>query len=124
LNNLSIILRNRLKDSSNRGFRDEALEAAAEAVRLFKALSASGHGIYASDVVRALGMRAELLLDDDDAKLAFEAAKEALNLLRPLLVDNVEGLGPLATSLAQTYATAAQRSGIPPDPSVLSHLQH
>jgi tetratricopeptide (TPR) repeat protein len=123
LNNLSIILRDCIKEGSNRGFRDEALEASGEAVRLFKALSEAGHGVYAADVVRALGMRAELLLDDDDARPAFGAAEEALKLLPPLLVDNAEGLSALATSLAQTYSTAADRLNIHPDPLVLSRLQ-
>jgi tetratricopeptide (TPR) repeat protein len=115
LNNLGIRL-------SALGRREEALQAAHEAVGLYRQLAAQRPDAFLPDLAMSLDTRGTVLREMGDAAGAAASFRDGVECLKPLFLRWPDAFKPLMTTLVRAYVGACETAGMEVDLSLLSDV--
>ncbi len=101
------------------GRREEALQAAQEAVDLYRPLAQAHPQAFLPDLAKGLGAYGSILLALERPSEAAEAFAEGLRLLLPFARDLPQAFSVLLRVLLDLYLRACQAAGHAPQPALL-----
>jgi hypothetical protein len=104
---------------SNLGRREEALSAADEAVRLYRALAASRPDAFGVDLARSLWVLGDLHGETGNSDLAVERLAEGVRHLTPIFAAVPAAVAGLMGGLVQSYLRQCKAPGDAPDEELL-----
>ncbi len=119
---LATSLNNLAKFLSDLGQREEALQAAQEAVAMRRELAAQRPDAFRPDLATSLNNLANFLSELGQREEALQAAEEAVTLLSAYFLAQPGAFGQWMAVCLRNYLTYAERVGIQPDVQLISPI--
>jgi hypothetical protein len=101
------------------GQREAALEAAREAVEIYRKLAAARPDAFLPDLARSLALQANIIPDPRESPVLFQ---EALQKLLPHFLRFPKAHAGLMRYIARSYLENCQESGSQPDVELLMQI--
>ena len=104
------------------GRREEALEAADEALRIRRQLAAQRPDAFLPDLAMSLGVKGTVLQKMEDLGGAAASFRDGIECLKPLFLRLPNAFRPMMAALARGYIQACRLGSVELDISLLKDL--